>query len=226
MKLLQRHPHSASVKEKGAGSSRGTHSSRARIGGWLRRYRPVLLVVSAALVAGSFFLPFWSITLHSPQYPGGLSVYITGLGAKGRVPEVDELNHYIGFMRVEDIAKSLRALWPYGVVLLAVILLVAAFLKGRFWGKIGALLALAAATYPVIFAVMLYHYLDYAGHHLDPHAALSTSVSPFMPAYWGTKMVGQFKTTGAFGLGFWLIVLAFVLEVTAAVVAWRKAPSS
>lgn len=186
---------------------------------WLRRFRRALLAAAAALIAASYFLPFWQITLHAPQYPDGLHVRIVGTGTQGDVSEVDELNHYIGMMRMEDLARTEQRLWPLGVALLVLVLLAAIFLRSR-WA---ALLALGAATYPVVFAADLYHWLDYSGHHLDPTAPLSGAISPFMPAFVGSRMVGQFETVAAFGAGFWLAVAASVLEVLAAVGSWRGA---
>lgn len=190
------------------------------IGAWLRRRRPVLLLSAAALIAVSYFLPFWQITLHAPQYPDGLTVQITSSGPKGDVSEVDELNHYIGMRPMADLAKTETSLWPWGIALLILILIAAAFLHGR----LASLLALGAASYPVLFAADLYYWLDYAGHHLDPSAALSGAVDPFMPAFFGSKMVGQFETDATFTYGFVVVLVASLLALVAAVVAWRRTP--
>jgi hypothetical protein len=178
------------------------------------------MVCAAALIIGSYFLPTWRLTLLAPQYPQGLTVSISGAGMTGDVAEVDTLNHYIGMMRLEDLAVPERRLWPWGIAVLAVVLLLAAVLRGR----LAAVLSLAAVVYPVTVAVDLYLWLDYAGHHLDPHAALSSSIQPFMPAFVGSKMVGQFETTAGFGSGFALTLVAAVLGVLATAAAWRRMP--
>lgn len=184
----------------------------------LRRARRPMLLAAAALTIAGYFLSSWSITLLAPQYPQGLTVHIRGIGLSGNVSEVDELNHYIGMMRLEELAKPERALWPWGIALLVAVLVTAAFLRGR----PAAVLALGAVVYPIVFAADLYMWLDYSGHHLDPHAALSSSVAPFMPAFIGSKMVGQFQTTASFGAGYLLDLLAAVLAAVAAVTAWRR----
>lgn len=186
---------------------------------WVRRFRPVLLLTSAALVVVAFFVPFWQLTLNAPQYPDGLTVRIVGPGLTGDMREVDELNHYIGMLPMDELAKPERALWPWGVALLVLVLIAAIFLKNR-WG---AVLALGAATYPVIFAIDMYRWLYYAGHNLDKTAALSGAIKPFTPAFFGRKMVAQFETVAAFGPGFYLALVASVLCVLVAVASWRKA---
>jgi copper chaperone NosL len=207
-------------EKEGAKAKEGRPPKADIIGASVWRYRRLLLLSAAALVAVAYFLPFWQITLHAPQYPKGLTVQITGSGTKGDVSEVDELNHYIGMMPMEELAKPERMLWPWGVALLILVLVAAALLKGR----ISALLVFGAATYPVIFAVDLYRWLYYSGHHLDQKAALSGAIKPFMPAFFGRKMVAQFETVASFGLGFYLALTASVLAVAAGVVAWREAP--
>lgn len=222
--MLMRKPaagRDGTVHEKESeGTQKDRHSRAGAVGAWIRRHRRALLASAAVLVAVSYFLPFWQITLHAPQYPQGLTVRITGPGTKGDVSEVDELNHYIGMMPMEELAKPERMLWPWGVALLILVLLAAALLKGR----LSALLAFGAATYPVVFAVDLYRWLYYAGHHLDPTAALSSAIKPFMPAFVGSKLVAQFETVASFGPGFYLAVVASVLAVAAGIAAWRKAP--
>ena len=207
------------------GRSEGKDATAAGDGGsrlagrMLRRWlRPALLIGAAVLVAVSYFLTYWQITLHAPQYPNGLTVRISITSVKGDVSEVNELNHYIGMMTMDQVAKPIRAFWPYGVVVLIVVFVVAAFI--RHW--IGSVLAIAGATYPFIFAGGLYYYLNYAGHHLDPSAALSGAVPPFTPAFMGSKVVGQFETVASFGAGFWLALVATVLAVIAAVLGFRR----
>ena len=164
------------------------------------------LLFAAALLALALFLPWWHMTMYAPQYPAGLSATVSVFGVRGDVTEINGLNHYIGFMPLEHVAPVERRA---GVVLApAVVLLVlaAALLGGR-W----QLLALPAVGLPLFMVGDLAWWLWYAGNHLDPHAALSSSVAPWTPHLLGPGGVGQFRTFAMFDLGFALAVAAAVL---------------
>ena len=59
-------------------------------------------------------MPYWSLVLHAPQYPGGLVVnaYINHL--EGDVQEIDGLNHYIGMRPLGEAAQFERTEALYG----------------------------------------------------------------------------------------------------------------
>ena len=147
----------------------------------------------------------------APQYPQGLHVTTWFFAVTGDVGEVDELNHYIGFMPLADVAHIERTAAFVAAPLILLLLIGAMFCKNRF-ARLGALPALGL---PAIFVADLAAWLYYAGHHLDPHAALSTSVAPWTPRLFGEGGVGQFQTMSAFGAGFYLAVLAAVLAILA-----------
>lgn len=184
-------------------SHRGARVARAPLPlASLRFLAPALLIVALAL-------PWWQIGMVAPQYPQGLHVTTWFFAVTGDVGEVDELNHYIGFMPLADVAHIERvaayALGPLFVLLLAFGL----FAKSR-WAWLASL---PAISLPVCFVADLAGWLSYAGHHLDPHAALSTSVAPWTPRLFGEGGVGQFHTFSAFGIGFYLAVAAAALAV-------------
>lgn len=155
--------------------------------------------------------------MAAPQYPYGLRVTTWFFGVTGDVHEVDELNHYIGFMPLASIAHTERALaYMLGPAILLA-LLAAAAVRDR----LGALLATPAIGLPVAFVIDLAAWLFFAGHHLDPRAALSSSVAPWTPSLVGPGGVGQFHTQSSFGLGFYFAVSAAV--VAAAGVRARRA---
>jgi copper chaperone NosL len=180
-----------------AASSTGSSAARSV------PHRPAIrtsFLVAAGLIAIALALPWWSIVMHAPQYPDGLHVTTWFFGVSGDVREVDGLNHYIGFMPLRSIAPLERQLaFVLGPAIVALLVL-AGFVRGR-WAW---LLAIPALFLPVFFVGDLAVWLSYAGNHLDPHAALSTSVTPWTPKLFGAGGVGQFRTFSSFGAGFFL----------------------
>ncbi|HQZ91093.1 MAG TPA: cytochrome C [Thermomicrobiales bacterium] len=186
--------------------AKGISMSRAdllRLGG---------LSLAAALLVLTIFLPYWSITLHAPQYPKGLTINAFVHEMRGDVSEVDGLNHYIGMIKLETAASLERTVSRIAIPIIALLALLSFWVQSRWrW-----LLATPAIIYPVIFAIDLFSWLYYAGHALDPKAALSSSIHPFTPTILGTGIIGQFSTVASFGIGYYLAVLSaiIVLAVT------------
>ncbi|MBX6771851.1 MAG: cytochrome C [Chloroflexi bacterium] len=177
-----------------------------------------LFVLAALLLAISVFLPYWSLTLHAPQYPGGLDAVVFTTRLAGDIDEIDELNHYIGMMRLDDAGRLERRLAPLGLVLLAGLALAAGLLRPR----LASLLALPLVAFPFIFLLDLYYWLHRAGHELDPRAPLSSSIHPFTPTIVGVGRVGQFSTTATLDLGFDLALLAALMAVIGIVLRLRQ----
>lgn len=172
-----------------------------------------LYAAAAVLLLIALALPWWQISMVAPQYPYGLHVTTWLFGVTGDVREVDELNHYIGFMPLASIAAIERHL-AFAAGPLAVILLGAcAWIRSR----AAAVLAIPAITLPAVFIIDLAAWLRYAGHHLDPHAALAGAVLPWTPALFGGGGVGQFHTASVLEPGFYLAVLAAGIAVAAIV---------
>lgn len=171
------------------------------------------LIGAAALLIGSIFLPYWNIVLRAPQYPKGLSVdvYVNKLEDMRSVREVDGLNHYIGMIKLTDAATIERAISVYAIPLIAVLAVASIFLSGR-WRTLARVPVL---IYPVVFAIDLFAWLYYAGHSLDPTAALSSSIDEFTPRIVGTGVIGQFSTKAQFEAGFWMAVGAVALVTVA-----------
>lgn len=168
--------------------------------------------VAAALLLLALALPWWRISMFAPQYPFGLHVSTWFFGVTGDVREVDELNHYIGFMPLADIAALERHLAFLAGPLALALLAAAAFVRSRIGA---ALLAIPAMTLPAVFVADLAVWLRYAGHHLDPHAALSGAVMPWTPVLFGSGGVGQFHTQSIFEPGFYLALAAAVIATAA-----------
>lgn len=177
-----------------------------------------LLVVAGALLVVSLFLPYWNITLHAPQYPMGLNVEAYTYKLNGDVAEVDGLNHYIGMMKLGEAAEIERAISRFAVPVVALLALGAFFVRGRWrW-----LLVAPVLVYPIVFVLDLAAWLYYAGHSLDPHAALSSSIHEFTPRVIGTGHIGQFSTDASFSAGFYLALVATALVVAAMTIGRKR----
>ena len=167
----------------------------------------IFLGLAALCLIISIFLPYWILTLEAPQYPKGLHVQTYVNRLEGDVQEIDGLNHYIGMRPLAEAAQLERSL---SIVLISVtaLLVVAAIFIHTKWA---ALLALPAVLYPAIFIADMYYWLRNFGQNLDPTAAFSSSIEPFVPTLLGVGLIGQFKSTGSFGAGFYLALLASLL---------------
>lgn len=174
----------------------------------MRYLWPTLLLAGAAvLIIISIFLPYWSLVLHAPQYPKGLVVnaYVNHL--EGDVREIDGLNHYIGMRPLNEAAQLERSISIFAIGALALLVLAAVFIHSP-WA---ALLSLPAVLLPVVFLADLYFWLSNFGQNLDPHAALSNAVQPFIPTVLGEGIIGQFRTVAYADFGLLLASAGSVL---------------
>ena len=107
------------------------------------RYLTLTLIFAAAaiLLVISMFLPYWSLTLHAPQYPQGLTVtaYVNHL--EGDVSEIDGLNHYIGMRKLDEAAQFEKQVSLYGIIGVALLMLAAVFVHNG-WAALLVLPAL------------------------------------------------------------------------------------
>jgi len=173
----------------------------------------------AGLLVLALALPWWRFSMVAPQYPFGLHVTTWFFALSGDVREVDGLNHYIGFMPLGSIAPIERHLAFIAGPGAAALLLCAAAASAR---RTRIVLALPAIALPAIFVADLAVWLQYAGHHLDPHAALSSAVLPWTPRLFGAGGVGQFHTLSVFEPGFYIAVLAALAAIAALTIAGKK----
>lgn len=170
-----------------------------------------LLMGATLLLMISLFVPYWSMTLHAPQYPKGLkvSVYLNHLD--GDVREVDELNHYLGMPPLDEGGQLERSLSIASVVVLGLLLIAGVFVHNR-WA---AVLALPALLFPLLFLIDLWWILYRFGHSIDPTSALGRAVQPFTPPLIGPGKVGQFGTVARFEIGLWLALAAVLVVIGA-----------
>lgn len=185
----------------------------------VRRLEFPLLVIGGALLILSILYPYWHITLHAPQYPRGLGVdiYVYKMEPPKNVREVDGLNHYIGMIKLTDAAPIERKISRIGIPILAALAVASFWLRGAWrW-----LARVPLMIYPAVFVADLFAWLYYAGHSLDPHAPLSSSIHEFTPRLIGKGTIGQFSTQAHFETGFWMAVAAAVVVLVATAIGRR-----
>ncbi len=168
-----------------------------------------LLFATAAFALLSLLIPWWFISMHAPQYPDGLRVSVSLFNVSGDTAEIDDLNHYIGFRPLDTIAATERKM-AWLAIPAALLPLLGAFFARR---KYAWLTVLPTAVIAPVFVVDLVTWMTYAGHHLDPHAALSNSISPWTPNFLGPGGVGQFRTFAMFDPGFLFAAAATICAI-------------
>jgi hypothetical protein len=178
-----------------------------RQSGFLRS--TVLFVAAVGLLVASTFLPYWHMRLNAPQFPQGLdlTVYIDHM--EGDISTIDNLNHYIGMKPLKEAAQIERVLAPLALTVLVLLVAATAFIHRKWFAP----LVLPAMFLPVVFLADMYYWLRSYGLGLDPRAALSSSVKPFVPTLLGHGTIGQFSTDAALQPGFWLAAAGSVLLI-------------
>lgn len=154
----------------------------------------IALVALSAIMFLSFQLPLWRYSMEAPQYPKGLyvDIYFHRLeaGNDGHdIDEINELNHYIGMMKI-DRSQLIELDWipfAFGVLMLLAT-------RSALIGDGRSLVDLTVLTFFLIaFTGGRFIYKLYAfGHFLDPAAPVK--IEPFTPVILGTKQVANFTT--------------------------------
>jgi len=165
--------------------------------------------------------PIWYVALEAPNYPKetfpeGIPVYYHFDGFSGDVHEMNTINHYIGMDPMERGAPYLRALAPYALVFVALLMVYYILYDS----KILDILMLIPIFLPVIFIGFYAYWLYWFGHHMHSWGAFK--IKPFMPTVFGDGKVAQFTTHSYPTTGFWLL-LAISLFSLLAVISKRKA---
>lgn len=163
-----------------------------------------LLAGAAILLLVSVFQPYWTLTMHAPQYPQGLTVRAHLDRLEGDVREIDGLNHYIGMRPLAEAAQFEKSVSIIAVTAIALLVLAAVFVHNvrALW------LSLPALAFPLLFLADLAWWLRTFGTNLDPTAPLSSAIEPFVPPVLGRGEVGQFATVAAPATGLWMAILA------------------
>jgi hypothetical protein len=149
----------------------------------------------------AYFQPMWGFYIYSPQYPQGLILSIRLNELVGDIQEINILNHYIGMAHLEQAAQLERAMTVYGLCGISLVTILLVFLPGRRYARF---FALPAFAFPIAFVAIQYYWMYHFGHHLSPDAPVD--IAPFTPTLLGIGQIGNFRTLGMPGAGFYLIV--------------------
>jgi copper chaperone NosL len=172
----------------------------------------LLLVIAAALLVISIFVPIWRIELDAPQYPEGLRLQIFANRLGGDVDVINGLNHYIGMKTLHAGDFIEFTILPYLIGFIALFFIIAAIRGTKRWLYAAfILLVIFGAVAMVDFWLWEYNY----GHHLDPNAAIIVPGMAYQPPLIGFKQLLNF---GAFSIpdtGGWLFVVAGLLLLSA-----------
>lgn len=183
----------------------------------------VVIVVAAAMLLPTFFVPLWNMTLYSNQFPDGLVLNIYSYQLQGgKTPdrddlqEINSLNHYIGMrpLREDDFTEFKWIPFVVGGVMLLALRVVVV-------GEMSKLVDLFVLfTYFGIFSLWtFYRKLYLYGHELDPTAAVK--VPPFTPPIVGHKTMANFEVYSSPDLGSYFMAI-FPLLLLAAMWLSRK----
>lgn len=153
----------------------------------------IALVVAAAALVVSLFLPLWEIRLVAPQYQEGLSLHIYAYkliaGNKGQdLHEINNLNHYIGMKPIEE-ADFIEMRWvPFALGVFVLLALRSAAI-GILRGVVDLLVLF---LYFTAFSFGSFYYRLYTyGHQLDPKAPMT--IQPFTPVLIGRQQIANFQ---------------------------------
>ena len=188
------------------------------------RSRVVVIIAALALLL-TYFLPLWSLTLYSNQFPEGLVLKIHGHKLEGDkspsrddLKEINALNHYIGMraLREEDFTEFR---WiPFvigGLILLG--------FRVAVMGRMDQLVDLLVLfVYFGGFSLWsFYRKLYLYGHELDPTAAVT--VPPFMPPLFGHQTLANFEVYSYPEPGSLVMIFSMLMLGLALVLALRAA---
>ncbi len=171
-----------------------------------RQYHLAVAGVALVLLLVGSLLPLWKMTLHAPQYPGGLRLVIGGRGIAGDVDELNALNHYIGMAAIrEEEIPEVRLFYP-AVAAIALGLVLGLVVP---WPWFRWLVTVGLWALPLAFLADLQWRLHIFGHTLDPAAAFR--LPAFTPMVIGQTIVMNFNVTALPGAGLVLLLAAALI---------------
>ncbi len=177
-----------------------------------RKLSRILMFVSALLLVPTLFLPIWRIDLQAPQYPEGLSVIIYShtITGKPSLKIVNDLNHYVGMMKIEPEKLVEFKVLPFIFGFFIIFALVAGLLNRR---RIILAWLVSYAIFAIIALADFWWWEYKYGHYLDPEAPLK--IEPFQPPLIGGKDLMNFYVFSIPDVAGWLAILSGVLAFVA-----------
>lgn len=182
----------------------------------------IFLILGAAALVASVFLPLWRIRLIAPQYQEGLSLHIYAYkliaGNNGQdLHEINNLNHYIGMKPIVE-ADFIEMRWlPFALGVFTLLALRAAAI-----GNMRSILDLLVAfLYFTLFSFGSFYYRMYTyGHRLDPKAPMT--IEPFMPVLFGRQQIANFEQSSFPDWGALLLGLFPLFVAVALWLSWKE----
>lgn len=163
----------------------------------------ITLVISAALLSISMFVPIWQIQLDAPQYPEGLGLTIMANGLGGDVEIINGLNHYIGMktLHAKDFVEF--SILRYIIGFYALFALATAVIGRK---KLLYSLFTAFVLFGVVAMADFWRWEYNYGHDLNPNAAIIVPGMAYQPPLIGFKQLLNFGAYSIPDTGGWLFV--------------------
>ncbi len=177
-------------------------------------HNDLLKMIDESAEIGVASLPIWAVSLEAPNYPKeafpqGIPVFFHFDGYSGEVHEMNTINHYVGMDPMWVGGHFERAIGPYALLLLTLIMVM--FIAYN--SKILNLLMLIPVSLPLLFIADYSFWLYWFGHNLHDWGAFK--IKPFMPTVFGDGKIAQFTTHSYPTIGFYLIVAISILSLLA-----------
>lgn len=171
-------------------------------------------MIETASEIGMASLPIWAVSLEAPNYPKeafpeGIPVFFHFDGYSGEVHEMNTINHYVGMDPMWIGGHLERAVGPYALLLLSLIMVLFIAYNNRFLNY----LMLIPVSLPLLFVADYSFWLYWFGHNLHDWGAFK--IKPFMPTVFGDGKIAQFTTHSYPTIGFYLIVAISLLSLLA-----------
>src|SRR5512134_3220940 len=187
----------------------------------------LMVLVAAALLVATYFLPLWNLTMFAPQYPEGLRLDIYSYtlvgGNHGQdVKEINVLNHYIGMQDLVNESFTEFQWMPFVIGALGLLML-----RAVVHATVAALVDVTMLfVYFGAFSLWSFGYKLYRyGHDLSPTAAVQ--VPPFMPPMFGGQQIANFEVYSYPRAASYAMAGTILLLLTALAWTWwrRQAPT-
>lgn len=176
--------------------------------------------LAALLLLPLYQLPFWSISMSAPQYPGGIGMHISINDVEGHarhdLQSINTLNHYIGMKEIVKEEFREFDIMPW-VMALMVILGIAGAMQGDkrwVWIWLGLMLLIGIVGF-VDYYLWGYDY----GHNLNPDAPIKVPGMSYQPPLIGCKQLLNINACSWPYLGSIFLGLSVGF---AGMVAWRE----
>lgn len=171
-------------------------------------------MIESASEIGVASLPIWAVSLEAPNYPKeafpqGIPVFFHFDGYSGEVHEMNTINHYVGMDPMWVGGHIERAIAPYALLILALIMI----LFIAYNNKILTYLMLLPVILPLLFVADYAYWLYWFGHNLHDWGAFK--IKPFMPTVFGDGKIAQFTTHSYPTVGFYLLIAVSLLSLLA-----------